>query len=90
MFFHRVFKDLIMSVFCLYIPCLFMGHSSHQRVDKENSMRNQGPILIIGACDCLMVSQSLPSSGPPMSDLLVADRCDLERVCDTTHSSRAG
>ena len=53
---RRVFMDFIMSVFCLGIPYLFMDRSSHSRIDEESGMRGQGPLLIIGACACLVVS----------------------------------
>jgi len=60
--FRRVFMDLIMSVFCLGIPYLFMGRSFHHRADEESGMRSQGPFLIIGACACLMAAVILSAS----------------------------
>lgn len=53
---RRVFMDFIMSVFCLGIPYLFMDRTSHHRLDPESGMRSQGPLLVIGACACLVVS----------------------------------
>ncbi|EKM48519.1 uncharacterized protein PHACADRAFT_132348 [Phanerochaete carnosa HHB-10118-sp] len=59
---RRIFMDLIMSVFCLGIPYLFMGRSFHHRVDEESGMRSQGPFLVISACACLIAAVILSAS----------------------------
>jgi len=60
--FRRAFMDVIMSILCLGIPYLFMDRTSHHRIDEESGMRSQGPILIIGACACLVAAVILSAS----------------------------
>ncbi|KIP01565.1 hypothetical protein PHLGIDRAFT_112939 [Phlebiopsis gigantea 11061_1 CR5-6] len=59
---RRLFMDFIMSVFCLGIPYLFMDRSSHHRLDEESGIRNQGPLLIVGASACLVSAVILSAS----------------------------
>lgn len=56
----RYLLNAFMSVFCLGIPYLFMGRTSHRRIDEESGIRNHGAILVIGTCACLMVSLTPP------------------------------
>lgn len=55
-----------MSVLCLGIPYLFMDRTAPHRLDEEGGLRgSQGPLLVIGACACLVVSPllSVPCAG---------------------------
>ncbi|KAI0337961.1 hypothetical protein BDW22DRAFT_1338908 [Trametopsis cervina] len=60
--FRRAFADVIMSILCLGIPYLFMDRSSRHHIDEESGMRSQGPVLIIGACACLVAAVILSAS----------------------------
>jgi len=52
----RGFFDVVISVICLGIPyILFERHNQH-RVDEESNLRAVGPMFIIGACTCIVVS----------------------------------
>ena len=57
--FRRAFLDFVVSCFCLGIPYLFFTRTQQQRLDEESGLRSAGPIFMIGACTCLMVSLSL-------------------------------
>lgn len=48
--------DVIVSILCLGIPYLFMGRSS-RRMDEEGGVRSQGPVVMIGASSCIVVSR---------------------------------
>ena len=55
--FRRSFLDFIISLLCLGLPYLFLDRSQHHVIDTESGLRNEaGPILIVGACACLIVS----------------------------------
>ena len=54
--FRRFFLDIIMGLFCLGIPYLFVDRSQHHRLDEESGLRSPGPMLMIGGCACLVVS----------------------------------
>ncbi|PSR83451.1 hypothetical protein PHLCEN_2v5723 [Hermanssonia centrifuga] len=60
--YRRAFMDVIMSILCLGIPYLFMGRSSPHRVDEEGAVRSHGPIVVIGACACLIAAVILSAS----------------------------
>lgn len=66
-----------MSLLCLGIPYIFMSRSQHQRIDEEGGVRNPGPMVMVGACACLVVS----------SMRVMRERCLLTTV-GSLHSPR--
>lgn len=54
--FRKFFFDIIMSTLCLGLPYLFLGRSQHHRIDEEGGVRSPGPMVVVGACACLVVS----------------------------------
>ena len=60
--FLRTAGDFIISFVCLGLPYLFLERSHHQRFDTEGGVRNNaGPMLVVGALACLIVSWDLPN-----------------------------
>ena len=58
--FRRTAGDFIVSFVCLGLPYLFLERSHHQRFDTESGVRsNAGPMLVVGALACLIVSWGL-------------------------------
>ncbi|KAH8092509.1 hypothetical protein BXZ70DRAFT_898238 [Cristinia sonorae] len=60
--FRKFFFDIIMSILCLGIPYLFVGRSQHQRIDEEGGIRSPGPMVMVGACACLVSAVILSAS----------------------------
>ena len=59
--FLRTAGDFIVSFVCLGLPYLFLERSHHQRFDTEGGVRsNAGPMLVVGALACLVVSWDPP------------------------------
>ncbi|KAF8886964.1 hypothetical protein BD779DRAFT_1529018 [Infundibulicybe gibba] len=54
--FRRVIVDLLISCVCLGIPYIFFNRNNHHRIDEEGGVRSAAPMLVIGACTCLVVS----------------------------------
>ncbi|KAF5369694.1 hypothetical protein D9615_010149 [Tricholomella constricta] len=54
--FRRALADFVISCFCLGIPYIFFERSRHYRIDEESGSRSPGPMFIVGACTCLIVS----------------------------------
>ena len=56
--FRRAIFDFLVSCLCLGIPYLFLERGRHSsRIDEESGMlRSASPMVIIGACTCLVVS----------------------------------
>lgn len=60
--FLRTAGDFIVSFVCLGLPYLFLERSHHQRFDTEGGVRsNAGPMLVVGALACLIVSWGPPN-----------------------------
>ncbi|KAI0076911.1 hypothetical protein K474DRAFT_1662296 [Panus rudis PR-1116 ss-1] len=59
---RRVFLDVFMTIACLGIPYIFMGRSQPSRIDEESGLRGPGPMLMIGACACLISAVILSAS----------------------------
>ncbi|OCH89981.1 hypothetical protein OBBRIDRAFT_793697 [Obba rivulosa] len=60
--FRRAILDFVIGVLCLGIPYLFLGRTNHQRIDEESGLRTAGPMLIVGACACLVAAVILSAS----------------------------
>ncbi|TFK46997.1 hypothetical protein OE88DRAFT_1637432 [Heliocybe sulcata] len=60
--FRRTLLDFVVSVVCLGIPYIFADRSSHRRLDEESNLRSPGPMLMIGACACLLAAILLSAS----------------------------
>ncbi|ETW83756.1 hypothetical protein HETIRDRAFT_472051 [Heterobasidion irregulare TC 32-1] len=61
--FRRSFLDFIISLLCLGLPYLFLDRSQHHVIDTESGLRNEaGPMLIVGACACLIAAVILSAS----------------------------
>ncbi|THH18607.1 hypothetical protein EW146_g2429 [Bondarzewia mesenterica] len=61
--FRRTLFDFLISILCLGLPYLFLDRSHHQRMDTESGMHDSaGPMLIIGACACLIAAVILSAS----------------------------
>lgn len=56
--FIRALTDFLVGFICLGIPYFFVDRSHHYRMDEESGIHSAGPILVIGACSCLVVSTS--------------------------------
>lgn len=75
--FRRVILDLLISCVCLGIPYIFMSRSRHhQRIDEEGGLRGAAPMLVAGACTCLVVSTVSGLSFPNIL-LMLAGRLQL-------------
>jgi len=61
--FRRAFFDFVISCVCLGIPYFFLERArlaGTRTADEESGLlRGPAPMLIIGACTCLMVSPLL-------------------------------
>lgn len=55
----RTILDVGLSVLCLGIPYLFMNRTRGHRIDEESGLQSAGPMLMIGACACLVVCVTL-------------------------------
>ncbi|TFY80046.1 hypothetical protein EWM64_g3967 [Hericium alpestre] len=61
--FRRKVTDVLVSILCLGIPYLFLERAHHQRMDTESGLRSTaGPMLVIGACACLIAAVILSAS----------------------------
>ncbi|KAI0940341.1 hypothetical protein AcV5_001475 [Taiwanofungus camphoratus] len=61
--FHRTMLDFLISCLCLGIPYIFLDRSQPQRIDEESGIRRSaGPMLVIGACACLVAAVILSAS----------------------------
>ncbi|KZT29536.1 hypothetical protein NEOLEDRAFT_1056631 [Neolentinus lepideus HHB14362 ss-1] len=60
--FRRTFLDFLVSILCLGIPYIFTDRSTHRRLDEESNLRSAGPMLMIGACACLLAAILLSAS----------------------------
>jgi len=61
--FRRVAFDFMVSCVCLGIPYLFLDRATRQqRMDEEGGLRNAGPVLMLGACTCLVAAIVLSAS----------------------------
>ncbi|KAF7984725.1 hypothetical protein HWV62_11654 [Athelia sp. TMB] len=60
--FFRVIFDFIVSLVCLGIPYMFLERSSHLHTDIESGLHSPGPMLVIGACSCLVAAILLSAS----------------------------
>lgn len=54
--FTRVVLDFIIGCVCLGIPYLFVSRMHHTGFDEESGLYSAGPMLMICACACLVVS----------------------------------
>ncbi len=55
--FSRVLFDFVVSCLCLGIPYFFLERTRMStRVDHESGVLRSNPIIILGACTCLVVS----------------------------------
>ena len=53
-----------MSCLCLGIPYFFADRHGQQRLDAESGLRTMGPLLVIGASICLIVSATFCFATP--------------------------
>ncbi|EMD40307.1 hypothetical protein CERSUDRAFT_130057 [Gelatoporia subvermispora B] len=60
--FQRTMLNFVIGVLGLGIPYLFMGRANHQRVDEESGLSSAGPMLVLGACACLIAAVVLSAS----------------------------
>ncbi|KII94553.1 hypothetical protein PLICRDRAFT_98675 [Plicaturopsis crispa FD-325 SS-3] len=60
--FSRAAFDFVVSVVCLGIPYIFMNRSHFHRVDEEGGLQSAGPMLVVGACACLIAAIVLSAS----------------------------
>ncbi|KZP09953.1 hypothetical protein FIBSPDRAFT_759103 [Athelia psychrophila] len=60
--FFRVVLDFVVSLVCLGIPYMFLERSSHLHMDIESGLHSPGPMLVIGACSCLVAAIMLSAS----------------------------
>ncbi|KAH9833855.1 uncharacterized protein C8Q71DRAFT_772821 [Rhodofomes roseus] len=58
----RTAVDFLIACLCLGLPYFFTDRSRHRRIDVESGVRSAGPILIIGACACLLAAVVLSAS----------------------------
>lgn len=56
----RTISDFLIGIICLGLPWLFVERSNHHQIDIESGLHTAGPMLVIGACSCLVVSCSTP------------------------------
>ena len=57
--FYRAVLDFIIGCLCLGIPYIFLSRSLNQNFDEESGLYNTGPVLMVSACACLVVSTYL-------------------------------
>lgn len=60
--FRRALLDFVVSCFCLGVPYLFFNRTQQHRMDEESGLRSAGPMLMVGACTCLMAAIVLSAS----------------------------
>ncbi|KDQ63954.1 hypothetical protein JAAARDRAFT_118388 [Jaapia argillacea MUCL 33604] len=62
--FRRTITDFFISALCLGIPYIFIDRAHHRRADEEGNggLKNAGPMLMIGACACLLAAVLLSAS----------------------------
>jgi hypothetical protein len=65
--FIRALTDFLVGFICLGIPYFFADRSHHYRMDEESGLHSAGPILVIGACSCLVAAVILTASVTFMS-----------------------
>lgn len=58
----RALVDFCISSLCLGIPVIFYNRSNHRGMDEEGGIRGAAPMLVIGACTCLVASIVLSAS----------------------------
>ncbi|KAK0485904.1 hypothetical protein IW261DRAFT_1415789 [Armillaria novae-zelandiae] len=58
----RALVDFCISFLCLGIPIIFYNRSNHRGMDEEGGIRGAAPMLVIGACTCLVASIVLSAS----------------------------
>ena len=86
--FLRTAGDFIISFICLGLPYLFLERSHHQRFDTESGVRsNAGPMLVVGALACLIVSRRLENKGHYI-DFDLSGRHHSECLGDIHHTTR--
>jgi len=65
--FVRTLVDFLVGFICLGIPYFFIDRSHHFRVDEESGLHAVGPMLVVGACSCLVAAVILTASVTFMS-----------------------
>ncbi|KJA17727.1 hypothetical protein HYPSUDRAFT_146154 [Hypholoma sublateritium FD-334 SS-4] len=61
--FHRTLFDFVVSCLCLGIPYLFLERTRMStRIDHESGVLRSNPMIIIGACTCLVAAIVLSAS----------------------------
>ncbi|KAJ8698975.1 hypothetical protein PTI98_005621 [Pleurotus ostreatus] len=60
--FRQALSDFVLSCLCLGIPYFFFNRSQHHRLDEESGIRNGAPIIVVGACTCLVAAIVLSAS----------------------------
>ncbi|KAH9919695.1 uncharacterized protein B0H18DRAFT_1086572 [Fomitopsis serialis] len=73
----RTAVDFLIACLCLGLPYLFTDRSRHRRIDVESGVRSAGPMLVIGACACLLAAFVLSASVTFISLPGVDDTCRL-------------
>ncbi|KZT70260.1 hypothetical protein DAEQUDRAFT_667898 [Daedalea quercina L-15889] len=73
----RTAVDFLIACLCLGLPYFFADRSRHRRVDVESGVRSAGPMLIIGACTCLLAAVVLSASVMFISLPGLDDACRL-------------
>ncbi|KAG7440014.1 uncharacterized protein BT62DRAFT_911598, partial [Guyanagaster necrorhizus] len=58
----RALVDFCISCLCLGIPYIFYNRSQHRGIDEEGGIRSAAPMLVIGACTCLVAAIVLSAS----------------------------
>ncbi|KAK0212739.1 hypothetical protein DFS33DRAFT_1377207 [Desarmillaria ectypa] len=58
----RALVDFCISCLCLGIPYIFYNRSHHRGMDEEGGIRSAAPMLVIGACTCLVAAIVLSAS----------------------------
>lgn len=54
--YRRTAVDFVLAWLCFGIPYFFANRHGYQRFDEESGLRTVGPMLVIGASACLVVS----------------------------------
>ena len=54
--FTRAILDFVIGCLCLGIPYLFVNRTHSSSFDEESGLYSAGPMLMICACACLVVS----------------------------------
>ncbi|RDB19890.1 hypothetical protein Hypma_013085 [Hypsizygus marmoreus] len=60
--FRRALVDFVVSCLCLGIPYIFFERTRSHRLDEESGLRNPAPMLVVGACTCLIAAIVLSAS----------------------------